>query len=169
MKEEIWKKLDINNNYYISNYGKLKRNEKIIKGWVQNTGYRTVNINNKKYSLHRLIAINFIENKNNKPFINHIDGNKLNNRIDNLEWCTQKENNQHAFRTGRMDNAIKLMVSKKIRAKKVGRYDLEGNLLDIHIGTNDIGKELNICSRNIRSVCLGKRNKAGGYHWKYLD
>lgn len=172
MEEEIWKKLDINNNYYISNYGKLKRNEKIIKGWVQNTGYRTVNINNKKYSLHRLIAINFIENKNNKPFINHIDGNKLNNRIDNLEWCTPKENIQHAFKTGLMDNAKKIRALMKIRAKYVEQYDLKNNYIKTFIGSVEAEKELKnygikINSRNIRKVCNNERKTAGGYIWKY--
>jgi len=73
---------------------------------------------NKRYtkSLHRLLAIQFIENPLNKPDINHIDGNGLNNKLSNLEWCTQSENSLHMYRTG-----LKIMTDefkKRCRHKK---------------------------------------------------
>lgn len=176
MNEEIWKELDINKSYLISNFGNLislKNNKKrVIKGWIQNTGYVTVNVNNKKYSLHRLIAINFIKKTVGKEFVNHIDGNKLNNRTDNLEWCTQKENIQHAFNTGLMDNAKKIIPLMKVRAKNIDQYDLNNNYIKTFIGSIEAEKELKnndkkVNSRNIRSVCNGERKTAGGYIWKW--
>lgn len=67
---------------------------------LNNRGYLTVVIRNKTHMLHRLVAKAFIANVDNKPFVNHKDGNKLNNHVDNLEWCTTAENNKHARDTG---------------------------------------------------------------------
>ena len=114
---EIWANIKDYDDYQVSNLGRIcsyKNNDrKIIKGWIQNTGYLTVNLDNKKYSVHRLVAETFIHKIKGKNVVNHIDGNKLNNNIENLEWCTTKENIQHAFKNGLMDNAIEKMKSKK--------------------------------------------------------
>lgn len=67
---------------------------------LNNRGYLTVVIRKKTHMLHRLVAQAFIPNPEGKPFVNHKDGNKLNNRADNLEWCTARENNLHARETG---------------------------------------------------------------------
>lgn len=67
-----------------------------------NRGYYVVNINRKPRSVHRLVATAYIDNPEHKPQVNHIDGNKHNNRVDNLEWCTGEENIAHAWRTGIM-------------------------------------------------------------------
>lgn len=67
---------------------------------LNNRGYLSVVVRRKTHMLHRLVAQAFIPNPEGKPFVNHIDGNKLNNHVDNLEWCTTAENNQHARETG---------------------------------------------------------------------
>jgi hypothetical protein len=90
----------------VNNHSNFKKRlkEKILKKNISKTGYYVVdlknNCNRKTLKVHRLIAIHFIENKLNKCFINHINGIKTDNRIENLEWCTIKENNFHAQKTG---------------------------------------------------------------------
>lgn len=94
--------------YEISNYGRLKykiqSKYKITIGATSNDGYKTVRLkangNTFSTSIHRLVALLFIPNHENKPYVNHIDGNKENNNISNLEWTTPKENSQHAHDTG---------------------------------------------------------------------
>lgn len=175
---EIWANIHNYEDYQISNLGRVRSykngKEKLIKGWIQNTGYLTVSLNNKKYSVHRLVAETFIHKLKGKNYVNHIDGNKLNNNVNNLEWCTLQENIQHAFATGLMNNSIEKMKQKKIRAKIIHQYDLEGNYIKSFLGSIEAQDELRnqgikINARNIRSVCTGERNKAGGYIWRYAD
>ena len=156
------------NIYGKGGIGYSKHKEKILKGWVQNTGYLTVALKNKKYSVHRLVANAFIPNINNYPIINHKDGNKLNNKVENLEWCTYKHNNSEAIRLGL--NKLKYnSYENRIRAKKINQYDLNNNFIKSYECSTDAQKELKINSRNIRNVCKGKRKTAGGYIWRYAN
>ena len=114
--EEIWKDIPNLNNYQASNLGRIrsvehyiksnfhnckmvKRKGKILKQYKDN--YYKIDINEngktKKKLVHRLVASTFIPNLENKPCVNHKDGNKLNNHISNLEWCTYSENTKHAY------------------------------------------------------------------------
>ena len=89
--------------------GKFKETlepERELTYTLNNRGYYSVGIKRKTYMVHRLVAKAFIPNKDNKSFVNHIDGNKLNNHIGNLEWCTVQENNLHARQTGLHKQAI---------------------------------------------------------------
>lgn len=102
MDEVIWKKLnnESNGKYEINNTG-IIRNVITLKEkrWSVSNGCKRMSLigkSNKSYNIHRLVAIYFIENPLNKPMVNHIDGNRLNNNIDNLEWCTASENMQHS-------------------------------------------------------------------------
>lgn len=93
--------LIIDNNYLLFKNGLIfNLYGKKISGRIDRCGYKEVNINNKRVLLHRIIAKAYIENPNNYPCINHIDGNKLNNNISNLEWCTHSQNTIHAYNTG---------------------------------------------------------------------
>lgn len=104
--EEIWK--DYIYNYQVSNLGNFRNkvNNRLLKQRVSETGYYVICIslgsrNNKKtIRVHKAIAEAFIPNPENKPQVNHIDGNKLNNCVNNLEWVTASENIQHAFDNG---------------------------------------------------------------------
>lgn len=90
------------NNYNISNLGSIysKHSNRLLK-WDTSTGYARVVLSNKgktkKFSVHRLVAYKYLKNPLNKPCVNHIDGNKLNNSSDNLQWCTHSENERHSF------------------------------------------------------------------------
>jgi hypothetical protein len=118
---EVWKDIEDYPNYQISNFGRvkskeritnvgiknvkeIKREERILKLFHNKKGYaQTILYRDKKphpVKIHRLVANAFIPNPENKPQVNHIDGDKNNNRIDNLEWCTQTENIQHSYKVG---------------------------------------------------------------------
>jgi len=104
--EEIWK--DYIYNYQVSNYGRIKNKEtnKVLKQVITKKGYcqTTVSLgqrnNYKIVRIHRAVAELFIPNPNNLPQVNHIDGDKMNNNVSNLEWCDYSYNNQHAYDNG---------------------------------------------------------------------
>ena len=124
MEEEIWKIITgFENMYQVSNYGNIKSlqrksytgrllKERLLKLNPDTKGYLRVTLrkDNKShhYSVHRLVGIEFIDNPKNKEQINHKDGVKANNFYKNLEWCTNKENSDHAYNTGLKDRMIVL-------------------------------------------------------------
>ena len=95
-----WKK--INDRYSVSDCGDVRNDEtvRILKGRPVNGGYLYVVLHGKSVAVHKLVATAFIPNPENKEQVNHIDGNKRNNRVENLEWCTRSENIKHAYRIG---------------------------------------------------------------------
>lgn len=109
---EIWKNVvGFEDEYKVSSFGNVKRKDAVRKDNMlkQTSGiYRRVSLckNNIKtnFSVHRLVAIAFIDNVDNKEFVNHIDGNKYNNILSNLEWATRLENAQHASKNGLVKN-----------------------------------------------------------------
>ena len=96
--KEEWRPTKEDKYYEVSSEGRVRHDGRILSGSIQDDGYIRVNIQGKSYSKHRIIAEAFIPNPDNLPFINHKDGNKQNNSIANLEWCTQKENSIHAHK-----------------------------------------------------------------------
>ena len=118
---EIWRKIEGFENYEVSNLGNVRslknKKVKILKLIKRETGYIFINLyKNKKIhhkSVHRLVASTFIPNPQNKSQVNHIDGDKTNNKVENLEWCTAKENSQHAWNTG---------LSKSLKGEKNPMY-----------------------------------------------
>lgn len=123
--EEVWRSFR-DTNYEVSSEGRVKVKyenhhfkdgkrgyyEREIVGSVHSDGYLFVTIKGKQYPKHRLVAELFISNPNDKPFVNHIDGNKQNNRAENLEWCTQKENIDHSIINGLQGKAVTTNQSK---------------------------------------------------------
>ena len=97
----MWKTIQNETNYEVSSEGQVRNKQtKQIKSLrYSNKGYARVTLypSGKTYSVHRLVAENFIINPDNYPSVNHKDGNKANNRLENLEWCTPKQNTRHAI------------------------------------------------------------------------
>lgn len=115
MEKEIWLPVTgFEDRYFVSNLGRIRSNtirSVIRKPHITPNGYTSYRLIRKDYSYkifsgHRLVAIHFIPNPENKPEVNHIDGNKLNNNIENLEWCTSSENQRHAFDNGLQSKGI---------------------------------------------------------------
>lgn len=101
MSEE-WRVIPGVEDYEASNCGQIRRvsSGRILRPIRGGFGYRTVHITGRHIMVHRLVAKAYIPNKNQFPQVNHIDGDKANNRVENLEWCTGSENVLHAFRIG---------------------------------------------------------------------
>lgn len=159
-------------NYSITKSGEVfNKSSKKIATQFTRTGYELVHLrkNNKRKAstIHRLVALAFIPNPENKPCVNHINGIKIDNRIENLEWVTLSENMKHAVKNGLLDNAIKLtrirfgkiagkynkIHGTKIRSTSVnGEVKVFESLRDAQIGT---GVERHSIQRNINKTFKG--------------
>lgn len=161
--KETWKTIKNFPNYKISNYGNIIniRNNKLKKQTLHYTGYLIVNLyNNTKsqtFRVHRLVAAAFILNPHNKRVVNHIDGNKTNNVVTNLEWNTDSENEYHSYR----------VLNRKPCYKAVDRYDKQGNYIETHENIKNAEIQFKTGSGHISKCCKGKRKTAGGYIWRY--
>jgi len=136
---EIFKKIENYPNYQVSNYGYVKSlyTGKVLKESFDKRGYPRVKLYNvlgsKTFRIHRLVAIHFIENPDNKEQVNHIDGNKLNNKAFNLEWNTCKENIIHANINGLYKEKNKA-IGDKARIRLKGKSFNHKNVLDLQTG-----------------------------------
>lgn len=165
LDNEIWKQIHIENTndkkYFVSNLGRFKNSRgRIMDNYKLNdNGYIRIVICNKTYILHRLIALVFIDNPENKSQVNHIDGNKINNAVNNLEWVTCQENQIHKHKTGLGNNFT----------RKIIQYTLDNIFIKEHKSISSASKYTNISKSSISGVLRGKRKTSGGFIWKYLD
>lgn len=150
--------------YRVSNFGRvysLIRN-KYLKPRKDKDGYLDVILSkegeHKTFKIHRLVAIAFIPNPNNLPFINHKGEIKNKNFVWQLEWCTSKYNANYGTRLERLSKHF---------SKKVLQYDLNNNFIKEWDSLISIEKTLNISASNISKCCLNKKYTAYGYIWKY--
>lgn len=162
---EIWKDIEgYESVYQVSNLGRVKslqfKKEKILKKRVHPNGYELVNLKNKTFRVHTLVAKTFILNPNNYKEINHKDENKQNNCVDNLEWCTRKYNCNYG-------NLPKI-VSKRF-SKKIILIDNDDKNRIYFESSIEAEKLLGIDHSSIIKCCKGKTKTAGGYKWKYFD
>lgn len=150
-------------NYAISNYGNVKniKNGRLLKLQVSKNGYYNYSLCQngikKNLMVHRLVALYFIENPDNKPYVNHKDGNKLNNHYTNLEWVTAKENDTHARTTG-LKNQNKPIIAKHIITNEEMVFS----------SISESSAILCINKGSIARVLSGKRKKCHNYNFKYL-
>lgn len=179
--KEIWKKVNSYEGWYeISNFGRLKSLDryvnkgngnvriakgKIIKPTLCTNGYLEYvlykNGVKKVVLAHRLVAQHFIPNPENKLEVNHIDENIQNNRVDNLEWLTSKENANYGTRNKKCRDCNKKYF------KPVLQYDLEGNFIKEYETLGDASRYINGDISAIIRVCKKRQNIAYGYIWKY--
>ena len=167
----------MNGLYEVSNFGKVRslnfnRENRVneLRPYKNRSGYLAVTLFNnykeKVKTIHRLVAETFIKNSENNAFVNHIDGNKLNNCIDNLEWCTPQYNTREAYRIG-LNKAKK--GSEHHLSRKVKQYDDNDNCIKIWNCIKDIEKELGFKTSNISACCRNEIKRAYGYKWKYVE
>jgi hypothetical protein len=162
--DEEWKDIPSDiikgiNGYKISNYGRVKNHKgRITEGSNHESGYLWVSIAPHQYLLHRLVAKVFIPNLENKEQVNHVDGNKQNACVYNLEWCTNIENQKHKINSG-LSNCT----------KKIIQYDLQMNKIKEFNSQMESSRELNICYTSISKCCLNKQKTAGGFIFKFNE
>lgn len=182
---ENWKRIKDFPNYEISNYGRIKnKNNRLLSPFFKQKGYLQVKLFNNKVrkgmSVHRLVAQAFIPNPNGLNCINHINGIKTDNRVENLEWCSVLENNKHALQTG-----LRKPLSKEKRKEASER--MKNRCLKINrryreiIGINLITGEQKEYHRivdtkkdgfnpsNVYANCKGKTRWHKGWYWFYKE
>ena len=175
--EEIWKDIEgYKGKYQVSNFGKVKNTNTnhILSQSKNNCGYYRVGLYfnkvNKRVDVHRLVAEAFINNPEQKKEVNHINGNKKDNSINNLEWVTHKENICHAWKEGLFETvrkASKRYGKNNPSAKKVIQYDLDGNEIRRYDCIAEAVKATNINKTSIGKCCSGRQKTAGNYIWKF--
>lgn len=181
--EEIWRDIkEYEGLYQISNLGRVKSLERVskhTKGYMvhykekiltptsEKNGYARVILTKNgtskctHHSVHRLVAKAFLPNPKNLPEVNHIDEDKINNCVDNLEWCTHKYNSNYGMRNKKLSEAKhnNTYNTKQVLCVETGI---------IYDSAHEANRQTNINLTNICRVCRGERHIAGGYHWKYV-
>lgn len=173
-EEEIWKDIEgYEGLYQISNFGRVKSfprlgarlKEHILKV-TNNNGYMRLSLAKNKtrkyFYIHVLVAKAFIPNPNKYPEVNHIDENKSNNHVDNLEWCNKSYNANYG-------NRNKLISLHSAMLRPVLQFDLNGNFIKEYSSIREAVKELKIRSSGISNCCAGRYSKSGGYKWRYKE
>ena len=167
--------------YMVSDSGLVKSliSDKILKPNHMNNGYLSVELfkdkKSKRILIHRLVAQTFIENPNNFPCVNHIDENKHNNNVNNLEWCTRSYNINYGTANERRRRHwhVTEKVSKAWRENKIKNgkpvlcYTKKGEFVRRFNSAKEAGEILKTTYSHICSVCNGKRKSAAGYIFKY--
>lgn len=178
--KEIWKDIPEYEDFYqASNLGNIKnkRTSRILKPYKNKKNkymYSHLSKNGvgKVIRTHKLIAKTFILNPHNYNIINHIDGDKSNNKASNLEWCSQKHNVNEAWRLGlsKVSDIQRKKASAfcKNKTKKVAQYDKNGKLIKIYKSQKEASYENNISKTAINNNVCGYSKSAGGYIWETI-
>lgn len=170
MSNEIWKIIEEHPKYEVSNLGRIRslgfimnngnfRKGKILTPFVGSKGYLRVEMSGKKYAVHRLVAAAFIPNYDNKPQVNHINGIKSDNRVCNLEWCTNSENTQHAY-----DKLLKNKFNNpRVKLTREDVLYIKNNYVKFSKtnGSKALGRKFNVSSMTILGIVKSK--------YKYLE
>ena len=169
MEEEIWCPIKGYEGLYgVSDQGRVRSlkfgKERILKQGRNNSGYLQVclckNGEMKNYRIHRIVAQTFIPNPDNLPEVNHIDENKENNSVQNLEWCDRKYNINYGTRNQRQSEKL---------SKPILQYTKYGKLVREWKSTRDVERNLGYFHNSISNCCTGRYKSAYGFIWKFKD
>lgn len=184
----IWKEINYQGKQYlVSNMGDIKslKTGRLLKQSINRNGYCIVGVYNreshgtKHLRVHRLVADAFIPNPQNKSDVNHINGDKKDNRIENLEWVTRSENIKHAFKTGlrkttekQRENGKKVIWTNRINSnnnrKPIFSSDLYGNI-ECFNSVTEAAKRYGVTKSAITLCLKGKNKTCCGKEWGYTD
>lgn len=197
MEQEIWKDIPGYEGFYsVSSSGRVKSLNRVIWGKTGRpktiheriliprldvNGYEVVvlcrcgELNNKK--VHRLVAMSFIPNPECKPCVDHINGNRRDNRVENLRWCTNKENDNYELakkhrsecRIGERAAWFGKFGKENPRSRRVAQYGMDGCFIKLYYALSDASRQTGIHLGNISSACNGKYKSAGGYIWRFVN
>lgn len=186
---EIWKDIkDYEGHYQVSSAGHIRSlnrdttisgtksifKGKTLKYSLDGNGYKQLALYNKgervRMVAHRLVASTFIPNTENKPCVNHINGIKGDNRVENLEWSTQSENIKHAFKTGLSKGSMLGRFGKDHNSSKaVIQLSKKDILIEEFESISAASRKLCVNQGNISQCCNNKLKTAGGFKWKYKE
>lgn len=172
-RNEAWKPINGFPKYQVSNQGRIKNIEsgRIFTGTKDAFGYIHVRLINPqgKYTLrkiHRLVAEAFLPNPEHKPIIDHLDGNKTNNTLENLRWVTYSENTV-AYNKKREEANPENKQNQKSR--KIAQYTLDGKLVATFNKMSEITKATGISKYGVYCTCYGKLRSNGGFMWRFFE
>ncbi|MDR2044899.1 MAG: HNH endonuclease [Clostridium sp.] len=183
MSKEVWKDIEgYEGKYQVSNEGKVrtlnyKRTGRmaVMSPCKSRWGYVCVNLWNngqrKFRKIHRLVAMAYLENPNELPFVHHKDENKTNNNVSNLEWSSVSHNtqsfvNNHPEWKQKIGDA-QLGKSKPSTWRAIEQRDLQGNVVSSFCSIKDVAKKTHLLETSIVRCCKGKAKTCGGYKWQY--